>query len=79
MMVARIIEDERHLSSGMAAERAKIPKKKKEGLGIELLAPVEHEFTIPKAHRSKVADALSSRMMIDHRVFRLRWNPHATP
>lgn len=79
MMIARIIGNHLNPSSGMAAYGAQVPDKDKETLGIELLGSMEHELPIPQPYGSEIADALASRMMIDHGIFNLGWNPHAAP
>jgi len=79
MMVAGVIENQLHPSSRMAADRAQIPQKQEEALGIEFLGPMEHKLAISQPYRSKVANGFAGRMVIDNRVFRFRWNPHATP
>lgn len=63
----------------MAADRAQIPDKEEEALGVELLGPVKHKLAVTKPDRPKVADALAGRVMVNHRNFDLSRNPHATP
>lgn len=63
----------------MRADRAQIPDKVGEALSVELLGPVRYKLAVTKPERPTIADALAGGVMVGHRVFDLRWNPHATP
>lgn len=80
MVVLGIVKDDGRRAVSPEGNTPQLTEESEEGLGVEALVLASvHQLAIAQPHSSKVSNALSRRMVQQHRVGNLGRHPHTAP
>jgi hypothetical protein len=79
MMMSNVIGDHEYLPVGAQTDVPQLLKEGKAGFGIKstVFAPV-YQLAVSQSHGNKISNTSACRVMQQHRIRALRWNPHPT-